>query len=195
MGSGEGEFDAWLETELARELGPLRNVAPNRARVQPRSRLGSPALGAGGTFAVKAAMGIAVAIFAVGATGTAMTGSPNPTAWGQAIEEVAISAVPLRSEQPSPNTPATASAQPSTPVSTVVVGSGARHEQRSESHPAASHHPEPAHSPVSTNRLKPTPKSEGTDNKQRESQQGDDARPGTGGSPAPSSGARTDSND
>jgi hypothetical protein len=132
-----------------------------------------------------------VAAFAVGATGTAMTGSPNPTAWGQAIEEAASSAAPVRPEEtPSQSAPAPASTLPAAPRSAAVVGSAARHEQRSDPRPAGSHEQEPSHTANSSHRVKPTPTPK-VENKEQD-QQGSEARRGHSGAPGRSSDARTE---
>jgi hypothetical protein len=193
MGSVEGKFDAWLEGELARELGSLQHVAPNREWVpaRPWFRRLTVVSGAGGALAAKVATGVAVAAFAVGATGTAMTGSPNPTAWGLAIEEVASSAVPVRpDEAASPAAPGPRTALPTAPPPAAVAGSAARHEQRSEAGAGVSHQPEPARTPNPAHRVKQTPASGG-----HTKQQDGKARPRPSGSPGLSSDARTESQD
>ncbi len=200
MGSVEGDFDAWLEIELARDLGSIQHAVPNRDWVRSRPRLRRLTLSAGGAIAVKAVTGMAVAVFAVGATGTAMTGSPNPTAWGQAIEEVASAAVPVRFEE-TPSQPAGApgSTLPGTAPTPAAAGSSARHEQRPEAHATVSRHPVPTHNPNPGHRGKPTPKPEGQQseqgNDQHDNGQGDGAWPRPSASPSPSSGARIESHD
>ncbi|HEX6547461.1 MAG TPA: hypothetical protein VF134_01805 [Candidatus Dormibacteraeota bacterium] len=83
-------FDDWLAGELHRELDPVTRSAapaPRYATLRQGRRwwlLG----GAGGALSAKLAGGLVVAAFAVGATGTALSGSPNPANWGSHIREV-----------------------------------------------------------------------------------------------------------
>jgi len=93
-GSDPGaEFDRWLRLQLRSALDPERGPRPHPAdarysaasrqtggRVTP-FRFSIAALGA------KALAGSAAIALAAGAAGTVMTGSVNPTAWGQHISE------------------------------------------------------------------------------------------------------------
>ena len=130
----EGEFDGWLERSLARELrgterpAPARDWARSRPQVRRRAAEGP---GAGPALALKAATAFAVVVLAAGVTGGAISGSANPVAWGHAVEEATVSALPLRLEDPAPPTP---SAQPNPGSQALAAASGARHEAGEDGH-------------------------------------------------------------
>jgi len=88
-----GEFEGWLEEALKRNLDPAvsRRARASRpryrslvsgGRVRRASLLGG---GASTAAAAKAATGLTVAAFAVGATGAALSGTPNPIQWRQQV--------------------------------------------------------------------------------------------------------------
>ena len=90
--SGPERFDAWLDHELRHLLNAVVERPAPAARYR-EARTGSRlslrfASGAGAAFGAKAATGLVVAAFAAGATATALTGSPNPAAWGSSVEQV-----------------------------------------------------------------------------------------------------------
>jgi hypothetical protein len=82
------EIERELEEELRRVLDPVsaHAVPPLRlggGRTRARAVLG----GAGAALTVKLLSGVAVAAAAVSIAGTAATGSPNPTVWGQQVSD------------------------------------------------------------------------------------------------------------
>jgi hypothetical protein len=95
MGSDPGaDFDRWLRRQLIVALEPERGPRPHPAgarytalsrrtggRMTP-FRFSIPA-----ALGVKALIGGAAVALAAGATGTVMTGSVNPTTWGQHVSE------------------------------------------------------------------------------------------------------------
>lgn len=91
--SARDGFDLWMEGELRRRLDgiaamptPLR---PRYAQVGRAARRRFRILsGASAAVAAKAGTGLVVAAFAMGATGTALSGSPNPVAWTSAMHQV-----------------------------------------------------------------------------------------------------------
>lgn len=97
MDSEDKRFERRLEQGLGRALDPVvRSAAtPPAARYAQRAgggygRLGFRfASGAGTAVAGKFATGFAVAAFAVGATGTAISHSVNPADWGAALRTTA----------------------------------------------------------------------------------------------------------
>jgi hypothetical protein len=126
-------YDLWLESELRRRLHGLTAAPVPRARYEDAARGGRRsarlASGAGAALAAKAATGLVVAAFAVGATGTALSGSTNPASWeatahqvvdqcksGASIEGIGgcVSAI---AEHPQPVAVATPENRPSTPSS------------------------------------------------------------------------------
>ena len=85
-------FDLWLESELRRRLHGVTAAPLPRPRYRDVDRTGRRRLrlvsGAGAAVAAKAATGLLVTAFAVGATGAALTGSPNPTTWSASVHQV-----------------------------------------------------------------------------------------------------------
>jgi len=89
--NGSGDFERELERELHRILDPIAAApiplrrAPNSGGIMKRL-LG----GAGAALGLKIVTGIAVAaaaaVVAGAATEVAVTGSPNPTVWGQQVK-------------------------------------------------------------------------------------------------------------
>ncbi len=88
------DFDSRLETELRRRLHGASAAVPPYPRYKAVAAGGLAGRsfrllsGAGAAFAAKAGTGLVVAAFAVGATGTALSGSPNPAAWGTSVHQV-----------------------------------------------------------------------------------------------------------
>ena len=90
--NGTGDFELELERELHRILDPIAAVPipPRRAPVSGgfRKRLLG---GAGAALGLKLATGVAVAAFAAAAAGVAtevaVTGSLNPSNWGQSVTQ------------------------------------------------------------------------------------------------------------
>src|SRR5437660_9748729 len=88
--NGAGEFELELERELHRILDPI-SAAPIPPRRAPISGGFTKRLlgGAGAALGLKLATGVAVAAFAAAAAGVAtevaVTGSLNPTNWGQSV--------------------------------------------------------------------------------------------------------------
>ena len=86
-------FDRWLEDRLRSALDPV--VARGARSVRPRYRMAAGGRfrgisvlgGASGALGLKVATGLTVAAFAAAATGTALSGTPNPAAWGTQVSE------------------------------------------------------------------------------------------------------------
>ena len=91
MNSRDG-FDLWLETELRRRLHGVTAAPVPRPRYRAAARKARRSLrlvsGASAALGAKAATGLVAVAFAVGATGAAITGSPNPTRWAASVHQV-----------------------------------------------------------------------------------------------------------
>ncbi len=85
-------LERWIESELRRRLYWTSAAVPPRPRYRAPGIGGRRpfrlASGAGAALALKAGTGLVVAAFAVTATGTALSGSPNPTTWGAGVHQV-----------------------------------------------------------------------------------------------------------
>jgi hypothetical protein len=89
--SARDTYDVWLEYELRRRLHGLTAVPVPRARYEAfraGRRSARWVSGAGAAIAAKATTGLVVAAFAVGATGTALSGSANPSTWESTAHQV-----------------------------------------------------------------------------------------------------------
>jgi len=90
--NGAGDFESELERELHRVLDPIAAspIPPRRAPVSG-GFMNRVLGGAGAALALKVATGIAVAAFAAVVAGTAtevaVTGSLNPSDWGQQVKQ------------------------------------------------------------------------------------------------------------
>ncbi len=88
-----GEFEGWLEEALRRNLDPAVSRRTRASQPRYRSLAGvgrvrrMSLLGGGASTAVvaKVATGLTVAAFAVGATGTALSGTANPIQWRELV--------------------------------------------------------------------------------------------------------------
>jgi len=90
--NGTGDFEMELERELHRILDPIAALPiPLRRGPVPRGFAKRLVGGAGAALGLKLATGVAVAAFAAAAAGVAtevaVTGSLNPSNWGQSVTQ------------------------------------------------------------------------------------------------------------
>lgn len=82
------DLERELEQELHRVLDPIAaRPIPLRRSIQGRGRLRAVMGGAGAALTIKVLTGVVAAAAAVTVAGVASTGSLNPTAWGQRVEQ------------------------------------------------------------------------------------------------------------
>lgn len=141
MGGSDWEFDTWLERALARELGWVRRSAPSHDWTRPRPRYRRRLVSAGGALALNGVAGLIAAALAVGATGTAMTVHANPVAWGHAVQEATVEALPIRAEPAA--TPAVAAALAPAPAASMPTRGASRDKKPAAAHGASGHTSKP----------------------------------------------------